>query len=185
MAAERLERRPIAPIYDFNLLVSCAWRGHMRARGEIQRLLAGFGDPRASVRRTLARGILGVRTSLDAREVVAKLRALREADPLALQFTCTWVPVDCWTTSEIEAMEAAILQLRDRITPDQTWRMTVEKCRYTRLHRIEIIHALAELISAKVNLEHPDRILRVDILGTHAGLSVLAPDDIFSTGLAG
>jgi tRNA(Ser,Leu) C12 N-acetylase TAN1 len=63
--------------------------------------------------------------------------------------------------------------------------MTVEKRRYTRLHRIDVIRALAELVPAKVALEHANRILRFDILGDRAGLSVLAPDDIFSTRPAG
>jgi tRNA acetyltransferase TAN1 len=151
--------------------------------GEVQSLLARLGDPRASVRRTLARGVLGVRTSLDAREVIARLRALHAADPLVFQHTCRWIPIDLWTTSEIDAMREAVLRLRDRIGPDHTWRMTVEKRRYTRHHEREIIQALADLVPGKVNLEHPDRILRVDILGNYAGLSVLTAEESFSTGL--
>jgi tRNA acetyltransferase TAN1 len=172
-------------VYDFKLLVSCSWRGHWPAMGEVQSLLARFGDPRASVRRTLARGILGVRTSLDAREIIARLRALRAADPLAFQHTCIWVPIDLWTTSEIDAMREAVLQLRDRIAPDHTWRMIVKKRRYTRQHTIDIIRALADLVPQKVDLRHPDRILRVDILGNYAGLSVLTAEEIFSTRLLG
>jgi tRNA(Ser,Leu) C12 N-acetylase TAN1 len=185
MGAAALGQRPVGRAYDFNLLVSCSWYGHMRAKGEIQSLLARLGDARASVRRTLARGILGVRTSLDAREVIARLQALHAANPLAFQHTCTWVPIDLWTTSEIDAMKEAVLRLRPRIGPDHRWRMTVEKRRYTRHHTIEIIRALADLVPGKVDLEHPDRILRVDILGSHAGLSVLTPAQIFSTGLRG
>jgi tRNA acetyltransferase TAN1 len=176
---------PVRPVYDFNLLVSCAWRGHGPARGEVQSLLARFGDPRASVRRTLARGILGVRTSLDARDVIARLRALHAADPLVFQHTRTWVPIDRWTTSEIAAMKEAVLRLRDGIAAGHTWRMTVKKRRHTRHHTIDIIRALANLVPGRVDLEHPDRILRVDILGNHAGLSVLTAEEIFSTGLPG
>jgi hypothetical protein len=104
MAAEPLAQRPVGSLYDFDLLVSCPCRADLRARGEIQRVLARFGDPRASVRRTMARGILGARTSLEARDVVAKLRTLREADSLVFKFTCTWVPIDRWTASGIDAM---------------------------------------------------------------------------------
>jgi tRNA acetyltransferase TAN1 len=185
MVVAALGQRPVGPVYDFNLLVSCSWRGHGPARGEVQRLLARLGDPRASVKRTLARGILGVRTSLDARQVIARLRTLHAADPLTFQHTCTWVPIDLWTTSEIDAMREAVLRLRDRIAPDHTWRMTVEKRRYTRHHRIDIIRTLAELVPGRVDLEHPDRILRIDILGNYAGLAVLTAEETFSTGLPG
>ena len=58
--------------------------------------------------------------------------------------------------------------------------MTVEKRRYARFHKIEIIRELADLIGEEVDLENPDKILRIEIIGKYVGLSVLAPQDIFS-----
>jgi len=58
--------------------------------------------------------------------------------------------------------------------------MTVEKRRYTRYHKIEIIKELAELIDKKVDLENPDKILRIEIIGKYAGLALLKPKDVFS-----
>jgi tRNA acetyltransferase TAN1 len=58
--------------------------------------------------------------------------------------------------------------------------MTVEKRRYSQHHKIEIIRELADLIDEKVDLENPEKILRVDIIGRYAGISVLRPQDIFS-----
>ena len=62
----------------------------------------------------------------------------------------------------------------------ETGGMTREKRRYPRHHQLELIRILAEPIAAKVELVHPDKIRRVDILGPHAAMSVLTPDDIFS-----
>jgi tRNA acetyltransferase TAN1 len=80
----------------------------------------------------------------------------------------------------MDSMRAATKQLSSRITEGDKWRMTVEKRRYTQYHKIEIIMELAKLIAAKVDLEKPDKILRVDIIGKYAGLAVLRPVDVFS-----
>lgn len=59
--------------------------------------------------------------------------------------------------------------------------MTVEKRRYTALHKIDIIREVAELIDERVDLENPNKIVRIDIIGKHAGICVLRPDEVFST----
>ncbi len=174
---------PLGPpdtVYDFNLLVSRSRGGYPRARREIRAILKALGDEKPTVSRTLVRGLIGVKTSLPPRDVVRGLRTLQGANPLLVQYTCKWLPVDTWGSSDVEAMKDTIYRLRDRIEPTETWRMTLEKRRYTQHHQLELIRILAEPIAAKVDLAHPDKILRVDILGSHAAMSVLTPDDIFS-----
>jgi len=167
-------------MYDFNLLVSYA-APYMAARGEVLRLLEILGDDHPHVGRTIARGILGVKTKLDSRQVIEGLNTIYRKDPLAFKFTLKWVPVDIWTSSELEAMREGVARLRRLILAGERWRMTVEKRRYTALHRAEIVTSLAELIDSKVDLEHPDKILRIEIIGGYAGMAVLTPRDIFST----
>lgn len=167
-------------MYDFNLLVSCSWGAYGRTKDEIMRILRTLGDEDPIVRRTPAAGIIGVKTHLDAREVVHGLRRLFEEDPSLLLHTSKWVPIDLWTHSEMESMKEAVTELGKKIYADEKWRMTVEKRRYTQYHKIEIIRELAELIDKKVDLENPDKILRIDIIGKYAGMSLLKPKDVFS-----
>lgn len=167
-------------MYDYNLLVSCSWGAYGRAKGEIMRVLRMLGDEDPIVRRTPAEGIIGVKTHLEAREVVHGLRRLFEEDPSLLLHTSKWVPIDLWTHSDMESMKEAVAELGKKICADEKWRMTVEKRRYTRYHKIEIIRELAELIDRKVDLENPDKILRIDIIGKYAGASLLKPEDVFS-----
>jgi tRNA(Ser,Leu) C12 N-acetylase TAN1 len=142
--------------------------------------LGMLGDENPAVRTSGARGIICVRTSLSSREVIRALRRLFDRDPLLFQYTLKWVPIDLWALSDIESMKAATKKLSTRIIVGEKWRMTVEKRRYTQHHKIEIIRELAQLIQAKVDLEKPDKILRVDIIGKYAGLSILRPSDVFS-----
>jgi tRNA acetyltransferase TAN1 len=171
---------PPAVNYDFNLLVSCPWGWYGKAKAEITRIVAENGDKQPRVQRTLARGIIGVKTSLNPRSVVQNLRTIFQKDPSTIQSSLKWVPIDLWTNSDMESLKRGVAALRNGIGPNETWRMTVETRRYTALHKIDIIKELAELIDRVVSLESPDKIVRIEILGNQAGISVLRPDEIFS-----
>ena len=58
---------------DANLLVSILWRAPGRARREIVGRLRALGDASPLVTPTGRRGLMAVRTSLDARTVVRAL----------------------------------------------------------------------------------------------------------------
>jgi len=168
-------------MYDFNLLVSCSWDNYGKAKREITHLLERLGDKNPYVKPTIARGIIGVRTCLDSREVTRCLREVFSQDPFVTQHTFKWVPVDLWAPSDIDSMREGAKQLKNGIQKGEKWRMTVEKRRYTQHHKIDIIKEIAELIDEKVDLENPDKILRIDIIGKYAGISLLKPEEIFST----
>jgi len=168
-------------MYDFNLLVSCSLSAYRKAKKEILQVLGLLGDEQPFVKPTLAQGIIGVKTSLNPRQVVKELQKLFNDGQFVFEYTLKWVPVDVWTFSDIESMKNAVAGLRDKIQPGERWRITLEKRRYTLYHKIDIIQELAELIDEKVDLEKPDKILRVDIIGKYAGISVLSPRDVFST----
>ena len=167
-------------IYNFNLLVSCSWGAYGKAKKEIAQVLEMLGDESPFVKRTIAEGIIGVKTRLNSREVVYELRRLFDEDPFVFQYTLKWVPVDLWTFSDMDSMKEGVRKLRNRILAGERWRMTVEKRRYSLHHKIEVIRELADLIDEKVDLENPEKILRVDIIGRYAGISVLIPQDVFS-----
>jgi tRNA acetyltransferase TAN1 len=168
-------------MYEFNLLVSCPWSLFGRARREIADILKLLGDEHPVIERTVARGIIGVKTRLDSREVIQGLQKMFSKDPLSFQYTLKWVPTDLWTYSDMNSMKEAVMNVRDRVRAGERWRMTIEKRRYTLYHKIDIIKELAELIDEKVDLKNPNKILRIDIIGKYAAISVLSPKEIFST----
>ena len=163
------------------MLVSYPLRFFRRARSEVIEVLKILGDEEPEVERTIVSGIMGVKTGLDPKEIVKKLRELYERDPLAIQYTFKWIPIEKWVESDIDSMKNAIEELVHQIRENESWRMTVEKRRYNKLHKIEIIRELAELIDRKVDLENPDKIVQVEIIGKYAGISVLQPNEIFSS----
>lgn len=140
-----------------------------------------LGDPDAGMRWTTVEGIAIVHTDLDPRQVVAGCHDLlcRGEEPFA--FAVKWVPVDEWAPTDLDAIKAVIEQkLAPRIGPDETWAMQVEKRRWQRYHTADIVAHLAPAIHRQVDLSHPDKILRVDVIDARTALAVLRPDEIFS-----
>jgi tRNA(Ser,Leu) C12 N-acetylase TAN1 len=174
---------PVAELLepDFNLLVSTHPFAPGRARREIADRLRSVTGAAPDAIPNLARGIFAVKVALDPREVVRRLRALCERRPRAFHYTLKWVPVDRWARAELQAMKEAIAQLRQKIGPNETWRMTFERRTITTgLDPSWLIRSLAELIDAKVDLSHPDKVVLAQLFDGWVAFSIVAPNEVFS-----
>jgi 2-dehydropantoate 2-reductase len=166
---------------EANLLVSYA-RGHYgRARREIARLLRRFGDARSAVGESGAPGLCAVHTSIDSRQVVARLAELARSEPQAFAFTMKWVPVDWWCAQDLEAIARLVAErVAPRIGTQETWAMQVEKRGWAQHRTADIVQRLAEAIERRVNLSSPDKRVRIDVVGNAVALSLLGPGEVLS-----
>jgi len=126
-------------------------------------------------------GLFEVETCLDAKSLVRDLREICEGDRTFIRYTFRWIPIERWAKSDIDSMKEALESLAPQIGERETWRMTVEKRRYGDLHKSEIIRELAEVVDRKVDLKNPDKVVMVEIIGDRAGISVLRPEELFSS----
>jgi tRNA acetyltransferase TAN1 len=164
--------------------VSYGWGRFYPAREEIRRILVALGDKSPMIRRTIAQGVAGVSSVLDSRYVIKELYKMYSHDPFVFAHTVKWVPVDCWVPSDMDSMAEGLTTLRNKINKGERWMMVIEKRRYTQCHKAEIIKHLAGLIDEKVDLRQPDKIVRLEIIGRNAGISVIRPGEIFSISMA-
>lgn len=167
-------------MYSYNLLVSYRFNEFQQARDEVLRLLGELGDKDPLVQKTDVKGIIGVRTFIASRQVINKVRELFHQDVQKVQHAVKWVPVDIWSSSELEQMVETVKKVKNQINEDETWAMDLEKRKYPAHHVYQIVTRLAEPFTQKVDLKKPDKYLRVDIIGEQAGISVLKPEEIFS-----
>lgn len=168
------------PSHAMDLLVSYVWGRFGRAKREILGTLKRFGDEHAQVEHTSVKGIALVHTALDGREVVRRCRELFHEE-FAFEYATKWVPVDYWCATDLEAMRALLAEkVRGEIAEDETWGMKVEKRRWQEYHTRDIVLHLAQAIDRKVDLDHPDKLVRVDMVGERTAVSVLRPGEIFS-----
>jgi tRNA acetyltransferase TAN1 len=164
---------------SFNLLVSTSRFREEEAQDEILDLLDMLGDSDAEAEITEIKGLLLAQTKLDPFAVVHKLKELVASEPWQVRYILRVLPIEVVVTTEIDAIRQAAKGLAAKIGKG-SFRITVEK-RHSPLESIEVIKAVAGEIESKVDLENPDWIVLVEIIGAQTGVSVLRPDQIFSS----
>jgi tRNA acetyltransferase TAN1 len=167
-------------ISDFNLLATTA-RGNERAMcNELYYLLKEeLGDAQAQTSKTKIRGLIVGKTTLNPCEVIEKFRSILKERSYELRYALRILPIERVVPTDLEEIKRATAELAARIGEGQTFRVTVEK-RFTTLHSRDLIEAAAGDIKRKVNLEKPDYILLIEVLGALTGLSLLKPSEVLA-----
>ncbi|RLI36598.1 RNA methyltransferase [Candidatus Bathyarchaeota archaeon] len=166
-------------IEDFNLLISTARGNEAEACSEAWFLLGEVGDREALVDRTEVTGLVVAKTKLDPFEAIRGLRNILKERPEEFRYILKVIPIEVVTRTSLERIRDAVRRLAPKIREGETFRVTVEK-RHTELPTMEIIKAAASDIDRKVNLENPDKIVLIEVLGRLTGISIIEPDDILS-----
>jgi len=164
---------------DFNLLISTGRGYESDASSEIWYFLGELGDPTAQVDKTEISGLIVAKTKLDPFQVTEKLRAIVKERPWDFRYILKVTPIERVIRSDLDAIRFASAEFASKIQPNETFRVTVEK-RHSELSTINVIEAAAAEIDRKVNLENPDKIVLVEILGNLTGLSVIKGTDILA-----
>ena len=164
----------------FNLIVTCLRGQEPVAASELGDLLRELGDPEPVVNVTKVAGLLTAKTSLDPFKVVEQLRVITEQEPWRIGYLMRIIPVEEVVETKPEHIAKAVERLADKIPADATYRVTVEK-RHTQLSSKEIIEAAASKVERKVNLENPDWIVLIQVIGGVTGVAVIKPDQVIST----
>jgi tRNA acetyltransferase TAN1 len=163
----------------FNLIISTSRFREEEAQDEILDLLDMFGDQDAEAEITEVKGLLIAQTALDPLVVIEELKGLVAEEPWHLRYILRVIPVQLVVPSELDDIRKAAKNLAGTIGKD-SFRITVEK-RHSPLESMDVIKAIAGEIESKVNLDNPSWIVLVEILGGQAGVSVVKPDQIFSS----
>ena len=165
-------------INGFNLLVTTS-RGNERAMiNEILFMLKEeLSDTEAQAARTKIRGLIVAKTSLDPCTVIERFRGILKERPYEFRYALRILPIDKVVPTDLEKIKEATAGLAKKIGENETFRVTIEK-RFTTLHSKELIEAAVGEIKNKANLENPDKIMLIEVLGALTGLSLLKPNDI-------
>lgn len=171
----------------FNLIVTTFRHREKALINECLHLLNKTGDPNAQFHTTTIPGIVTGITNLDPSLMAKYLRELSNREPVEFQFLLRLIPIDCVINSELNEIKSkatflfSLLQQNRKIDSKDTFRITVEKRYCNSLRTRDIISIIAGEINNPVDLDDPKWIILVEILGKVAGISVLKPDQIFSS----
>jgi tRNA acetyltransferase TAN1 len=157
--------------------------GENTAGSEVYTLLTELGDSKAKISRTEVPGILLAETVLSHQETIKTIKKIIEDEPWRIRSILRIFPAEQIIESEIEQIVGAIQSMLKKIGEDETFRITIEK-RLSDLSRQEIIEAVASKIDRKVNLENPNWVVLIEIIGRKTGISVVNPSQIISVAKA-
>jgi len=164
---------------DFNLLATTSRGDEREACDELRFLLGETGDTGPEVERTGISGLIAAKTTLDPREVVQKLRKILSERPYEFRFTFRVIPIEKVIQTDLVEIELAAVGFASRIGENETFRITLEK-RFSSTPTQSIIEAAASNIKRKVNLEKPDWVLLIEVVGGLTGMSLIKPNDVLS-----
>jgi len=138
-----------------------------------------LGDAQAQTAKTKIRGLIVAKTTLDLLTVIEKFHVILKERPYEFRYALRILPIEKVVPTDLEEIKKATAELATKIGENETFRVTVEK-RFTTLHTKDLIEAAAGDIKNQVNLEKPDKILLIEVLGALTGLSLLRPDEILA-----
>ena len=164
---------------NFNLLISTSRRNERNACSEIWYLLKEVNDNDAKVDTTPISGLIVANTLLPPVEVIEELRKLIREKPWEFRYILKVVPIQEIIPTSVESIKKNALGLAKKINDGKRYRITVRK-RSTNLSSTGLIETIAPKISAKVDLENPDLVLLIEIIGEVTGLSLIRPSSILS-----
>lgn len=151
----------------------------MNARNEIQNLVTKLGDQKASIE-ILVPGWIGVKTEVDARKIVEELRELFLADPQGIKTLKEIVPHDNWCEASIQKIKQTVnIEATDLFADEDIYKIDVH-VKKSDLSPEEIKETVSPMLKGREDENHPQKILRIDVFGQWAAITVLRPQNLLS-----
>ena len=138
-----------------------------------------LGDVEAQVSKTKIRGLIVGKTTLDPCAVIEKFRSILQERPYEFRYALRILPIQRVVPTDLAEIKRVSQELAAGIGENETFRVTVEK-RFTTIHSKDLIEAAAGDLNRKADLEKPDKILLIEVLGALTGVSLLKPCDVLA-----
>ncbi len=160
-----------------NMIVTFDPNHRGTAELELREVLKQIGE-RPQIGQTEVEGLFKVAVS-NARAAVAKVRNLCHSNPNLFSVTHHYTPIDQWCQSEVGVMQKVIKAASGAIGNNEKWKMGLNKRHWDKLEGVKLIIKLTDVVERKnVDLDNPDKIVEVEIIGKEAGIALLTPQDI-------
>jgi len=116
------------------------------------------------------------------KDKVKQLKQSAKKNAKLFSRTFHYIPVDIWVKSEIKNMQNAIKPLVKNIKDEEKWKMDISMRHYKKHNFKELIEKLTGVVDRKnVDLENPEKIIKVEILGDKAAIALLNPEEFLET----
>jgi len=164
---------------DFNLLATTSRGTEDYACSELWYLLREIGDSAPTVDKSGVSGLIVAKTAFNPFDVIEKLRQILRERPYEFRYTLRIIPIEKVVRTDLGEIQRVTTELSLKIGKNETFRVTVEK-RFAETSTKDIIETAAANIEREVNLNNPDKILLIEVIGGLTGVSVIKPNEILA-----
>jgi tRNA(Ser,Leu) C12 N-acetylase TAN1 len=157
---------------DANLLVTYDPAHAAKAEDEVKAVLNAIGEE-PKLLKSQVEGVFLLRV-VKPKEAVRSLVAACKETPDQFGYTFHWIPIDKWVKSDIASMQKELADINKKMDPAKSWKIGMVKRHWNKLSTPELILKLTEAVDQpKVDLKAPDTLIKVEIIGDRAGISLL------------
>jgi len=170
-------------INNINLLVSTSKYNEINAEAELWFALLTIGDKYPIISKIEFPGLIIALSSINCKEIVKKFRDIIREDSKFFKFILKIVPIDfvCETNPKI-IRQIVNEHYKTYIRENDTFKINLKRRKHEQIERNSFIEIIAKNITNKVNLNNPNKIIHIEILGKYTGVSFLTHDDILKLG---
>ena len=161
-----------------NLLVTSQKGSEAKASAEFKEIALQRGHRKLHIEKAGFDGILEIEIE-NARDFIAFMRDYVRSEPFRVHFIQRLIPVDIVVDTNLEQIKEAAVHIAPQILEGETFRIDITE-RESPTSRKELIDTIAGVVDRKVNLNSPDKVFNVEVLGEYTAMSVARPDEILS-----
>ena len=164
---------------DFNLLFSTSRYNEKNAIAELWFALLMCGDAYPIISRTQFPGLIKVLTDLKAKGFISDLKKILNQNPKFFNFVLKILPVDYTCETNTNVINSNIQEhYRTFISNEDSFKIILKRRKNENIDRDSFIEIIAKDINNTVNLENPDKVIRIEVLGKVCGISFLQQEEI-------
>lgn len=166
---------------NFNLLVSTSRYNETNASAELWFTLFIAGDSYPIISNLEFLGLLTALSNIDAKLVIKKIKEILHEDPSFFKFILKIVPIDFVCETNLKVISQIVKNhYTEFIDKTDTFKIDLKRRKNNNIERERLIKYVANNIENRVNLENPDKIIRIELLGNFCGVAFIKPDEIIS-----
>ncbi|MDP9197403.1 MAG: THUMP domain-containing protein [Thermoproteota archaeon] len=125
------------------------------------------------------RGVVIALTKTDPLEVIDLFKSMVTEEPWHFRYLLRVIPVEMVCSTNLTEIVVCACHLFQRVSKASSFKILVER-RFSNINSREVISAIASRITNKVDLDDPDWVVVIEILGKKTGISVSRPEHLLS-----
>lgn len=141
------------------------------------------GDEYPIISKLDFQGLLIAFTKIENKDVIQKINEILRDNQNFFQYILKIIPIDYVCESKTETVSQIIRSTyQEYIHKGDSFKIVLNRRKSDSIERNSAIKTIAAIFDNKVDLENPDKVIHIEVLGDVTGISYLNPNDIIKIG---